>query len=213
MGTVFALCLRRPFCFVLMFGQAACSINLDERRKTHLAITREQKEEILKGYVESLNKAQGMILTEYRGMAMSNLNAIRNALRPIKGSFTITKNTLFKIALRETGFAVPEDLLVGPVAVAIAYGDLSGLTKAILARAKEDDKLILKGAIMGTTVFRADQLEALSTLPTLDQARATLVGTLQQPASRIVGLLSQPGQGFAAILKAYTDKQEQGEAA
>jgi large subunit ribosomal protein L10 len=176
-----------------------------------LATTRTQKEEMLKGYIESLNKAQGMILTEYRGMAMSNLNAIRNALRPIKGSFTITKNTLFKLALREAGFAVPEDLLVGPVAIAIAYGDLSGLTKVILARAKEDDKLILKGAIMGTTVFRADQLEALSTLPTLDQARATLIGTLQQPASRLVGLLSQPGQGIAAVLKSYTDKQ--GEAA
>ncbi len=176
-----------------------------------MATTRNQKEEILKGYMETLNNAQGMVLTEYRGMAMSNLNAIRSALRPIKGSFTITKNTLFKIALREAGFAVPEDLLVGPVAVAVAYGDLSGLTKVILARAKDDEKLILKGAIMGTTVFRADQLEALSTMPTLPEARATFIGTLQQPASRIVGLLSQPGQGLAAILKAYTDKQ--GEAA
>ena len=176
-----------------------------------MAITRNQKEDILKGYMETLNKAQGMVLAEYRGMAMSNLNAIRNVLRPIKGKFAITKNTLFKIALREAGFAVPEDLFVGPVAVAVAYGDLSALTKVILARAKEDDKLILKGAIMGNTVYRADQLEALSTMPTLPEARATLIGTLQQPASRFVGLLSQPGQGLAAILKAYTDKQ--GEAA
>jgi len=176
-----------------------------------LAITREKKQDILKGYVDLLKTANGMILTEYRGMGMANLNATRAALRPIKGRFAITKITLLKLALQETGFAVPEDLLTGPIAIAVALGDLSGLTKVILQRAKEDEKLILKGAIMGQTVFRADQLEALSTLPTLDEARAMLLGTLQQPASTLAGLLTQPAQGMAAILKAYTDKQ--GEAA
>ncbi len=78
----------------------------------------------------------------------------------------------------------------------------------MLQRAKEDELLILKGAIMGQTVFRADQLEALSTLPTLEEARAQLIGLLQQPASRIVGVLSQPAQGIAGLLKAYTDKNE-----
>src|SRR5258706_5281256 len=93
-----------------------------ERRNTRLAISKTDKENILKGYLEMLANAQGMVVTEYRGMGMKNLNALRGVLRPIKGSYTITKNTLFKLALRETGFAVPEDLLVGPTAVAIAYG-------------------------------------------------------------------------------------------
>ena len=176
-----------------------------------MAITREHKQAILKSYVDLLSKANGMVLTEYRGMGMANLNATRAALRPIKGRFTITKLTLLKLALQETGFAVPEDLLTGPTAIAVALGDLSGLTKVILQRAKEDDKLVLKGAIMGQTVFRANQLEALSTLPTLDEARASFIGTLQQPASRLAGLFTQPAQGMAAILKAFTDKQ--GEAA
>jgi large subunit ribosomal protein L10 len=176
-----------------------------------LAITKAQKSEILQGYLDMLAKAQGMVITEYRGMGMTNFNTLRSALRPLKGSYTVTKNTLFKIALRETGFAVPEDLLNGPTAVAVAYGDLGSLTKAVLARAKEDELLKPKGAIMGQTVFRADQLEALSTLPSLEEARATLIGTLQQPASRLVGLLAQPGQSLAALLKAYTDQQQGGE--
>ncbi len=171
-----------------------------------MAITREQKAEILRGYLEMLGTAQGLVITEYRGMSMKNFNAMRTALRPTQGRFTVTKNTLFKIALHETGFAVPEELFTGPTAVAVAYSELGTLTKAMLARAKEDELLILKGAIMGQTVFRADQLEVLSTLPSLEQARATLIGTLQQPASRIIGLLSQPAQGLAAILKAYTDQ-------
>lgn len=171
-----------------------------------MAISKTDKENILKGYLEMLANAQGMVVTEYRGMGMKNLNAIRGVLRPIKGSYTVTKNTLFKLALRETGFAVPEDLLVGPTAVAIAYGDLSGLTKAVMARAKEDELLVLKGAIMGQTVFQAHQLEALSTLPTLDEARAGLIGLLQAPASQIVGILAQPAQQIANVLKAYNDK-------
>jgi large subunit ribosomal protein L10 len=178
-----------------------------------LAITREQKADILKGYVEMLGKAQGMVITEYRGMATKNFNATRAALRAVQGGYTVTKNTLFKIALRETGFAVPEDLFTGPTAVAIAYGELGPLTKAMLARKKEDDLLVLKGAILGQEVFRAEQLVALSTLPTLEEARAIFIGTLQQPATRFVGLLVQPAQGLAAILKAYSDKVEGGESA
>jgi large subunit ribosomal protein L10 len=177
-----------------------------------LAITREQKAEILKAYLEMLGAAQGLIITEYRGMSMKSFNALRAVLRPAQGRYTVTKNTLFKIALHETGFAVPEDLFTGPTAVAVAYSELGSLTKTMLARAKEDELLILKGAIMGQTIFRADQLEVLSTLPSLEGARATLIGTLQQPASRLVGLLSQPAQGLAAILKAYTDQAHAGAA-
>ncbi len=178
-----------------------------------MAITKEQKEAILKGYIEMLKPAQGVVVTEYRGMTMANFNTTRAALRPINGRFTVTKNTILKIALKELGFAAPDDLLSGPTAVAIAYRDLGGLTKVIINRAKEDDKLIPKGAIMGTTVFQAKQLEMLSTLPSLEEARASLIGTLQQPAARLMGLLQQPAQGFAAILKAYTDKGEGEDAA
>ena len=174
-----------------------------------MALTKQQKDKILEGYVEILQNATGMIVTEYRGMNMKKLNVIRGALRPISGVFAITKNTIFKIALHETGFAVPEELLVGPTAVALAYGELSIITKAILQRAKEDELLILKGAIMGKTVFSAGQLDALSTMPTLDQARATLIGTLLTPASQFVGLLNQPAQGFAGLLKAFTDQQSE----
>ena len=85
-----------------------------------MATTREQKSDIINGYMEMLGKAQGMVITEYRGMQMKNFNATRAAMRAAKGGYTVTKNTLLKIALKETGFAVPEDLLKGPTAVAVA---------------------------------------------------------------------------------------------
>jgi large subunit ribosomal protein L10 len=171
-----------------------------------LAITRAEKGEILQSYVDMLNRAQGLVLTEYRGMSMKNFNALRAALRAVNGTYTVTKNTLFSIALRETGFPVPEDMLNGPTAVAVAFEDLGGVTKAILARQKDDELLVLKGALLRETVFRADQLEALSKLPSLEEARAMFIGTLLQPATLFVSLLSQPAQGLAGVLKAYTDQ-------
>ncbi len=175
-----------------------------------MAITKAEKSDILKDYLEMLGKAHGLVITEYRGMGMKNFNAVRSALRGLQGTYTVTKNTLLKLALRETGLPVPDELLTGPTAIAVAYGDVGSVTKAVLQRAKEDDLLVLKGAIMGQTVFRADQLEALSTLPTLDEARAMLIGTLQQPAVRLASLLTQPAQGVAMVLKAYTDKAQGG---
>ncbi len=178
-----------------------------------MAITKEKKAQLYAGYLEALKGAQGLIITEYRGMSMKNLDAIRAALRPVKSSYAVVKSTIFRIALRESGLAAPDDMLSGPVAVAIAYSDLSKMTKALLAQMKDQPLLIGKGAIMGTTVFKADQLEALSTMPTLEEARASLIGTLIGPASQLVGLLAQPAQGLAALLQAYTDKHQAGEAA
>lgn len=171
-----------------------------------MAITKEKKDEVLAGYIDILSRAQGMIITEYRGMTMKAFNDTRRALRAVNGSYTVTKNTLFKIALAQAGMAVPEDLLVGPTAIGIAFGDLPSLTKAVLQRAKEDERIKLKGAIMGTSVFTAAQLDMLSTLPTLDEARAGLIGTIVAPATAIFSLLAQPAQGLAAILQAYSDK-------
>jgi len=171
-----------------------------------LALSKEDKSRILAGYVKVLGSAQGLVITEYRGMTMKKFNETRKQVRAVNGSFTVTKNTLFKIAMREHGFAIPEDLLVGPVAVGIAFGDLPSLTKALLQRAKEDDLLKLKGAVMGQTVFHAAQLEMVSTMPTLKEAQAGLIGTIIAPATSILSLLAQPGQGLAAILQAYSDK-------
>jgi large subunit ribosomal protein L10 len=178
-----------------------------------LAITKEKKAQLYAGYLEALKGAQGVVITEYRGMSMKNLDAIRAALRPVNSSYTVVKSTIFGIALRQSGLAAPEDLLTGPIAAAIAYSDLSKMTKVLLAQVKDQPLLIGKGAIMGTTVFKAEQLEALSTLPTFEEARALLIGTLSAPASQLVRLLAQPAQGLAALLQAYTDKHQEGEAA
>ncbi len=176
-----------------------------------MAISKETRDKLLVGYMKLLSRAQGLIITEYRGMTMKNFNDTRKAMRAANGGYTVTKNTIFKIALTQSGMAVPEDLLIGPTAVGVAYGDLPSLTKAILQRAREDEKLKLKGAIMGQSIFKAEQLEMVSTMPTLAEAQAGLIGTIIAPVTSLISLLTQPAQGLAAILQAYSDKDKTNE--
>jgi len=170
-----------------------------------LALNRAKKEAIYNAYLDVLRRTQGMVVTEYRGMSMKDLTAIRKALRAVDGSYTVVKNTIFKIALRETGFAAPDDLFAGPVAVALAHSDVAKVTKTLLG-IKDQPLLVLKGAVMGQTVFKAEQLEALAAMPTLEEARAMLIGTLQSAATSFLALISTPAQNLVRVLKAYSDK-------
>jgi large subunit ribosomal protein L10 len=176
-----------------------------------LALTKENKNVILDSYRQILTNAQGLVVTEYRGMTMKQFNETRKVIRAANGAYLVTKITLFKIALREVGIATPDDMLAGPVAVGIAFGDLPSLTKAVLQRAKEDEMLKPKGAIMGQNVFTAQQLEMVSTMPTLDEARAGLIGTIVAPLSSILSLLEQPAVQLMGLLQAYSDKNKPAE--
>ncbi|MHB8625364.1 MAG: 50S ribosomal protein L10 [Aggregatilineales bacterium] len=173
-----------------------------------MALTKEDKTRILDGYVQVLNRAQGLVVTEYRGMTMKQFNDVRKALREVNAAYFVTKNTLFKLALTQVGMAAPDELLIGPVAIGVAFGDLPSLTKAILQRAKENDLIKPTGAIMGQSVFTAKQLEMVSTMPTLDEARAGLIGTIVAPISSILSLLEQPAVQLMGLLQAYSDKDK-----
>jgi large subunit ribosomal protein L10 len=178
-----------------------------------LPLKRNRKEEIIAEYVELLQKSQGLIVTEYRGMSMARFDTLRGKMREAGANYNVTKNTLFKIALKEVGMAVPEDLLSGPVAVGFAFKDLPSTVKVLIDSTKDNELLILKGAIAQTTVFPENKLKTLSELPSLDQLRASLIGMLTQPMSTLVSLLVQPQRDLVNVVAAYVDKQGGSEAA
>jgi large subunit ribosomal protein L10 len=170
-----------------------------------LAITKQRKQELIQEYVQMLQQAKGLVVTEYRGMTMKQLDDMRRKLREINSGFTITKNTLFKIALQEVGMAVPEDLFVGPVAVAVAFGDLSKTIQAVLDYAKDSEVFVAKGGVIGARSFPAEQLEAISKLPPLNVLRAQLIGMTTMPLTQFLGLLEEPGRQVVGVIQAATD--------
>jgi large subunit ribosomal protein L10 len=184
-----------------------------------MAISRERKEDLLAQYTDYLERSTGFIVTEYRGMKMTSFHEIRRVLREADASFVVTKNRLLKIALDNLGYAVPDELLNGPVAVGFAYSDLPGMVKALLDKKKEMELLVLKGGMIGQQVLGESDLDSISKLPTLDELRAQIAGMLVQPAQGLVNVLNAPPQNLvnvlnagvgslASVLAAYVAKQE-----
>lgn len=176
-----------------------------------MPISRARKEDMVATYVEMLQRSQGIVITEYRGLNMPLFNEIRKKMREVGSSYNVTKNTLFRIALNEVGMAVPDDLLLGPVAVGFAYENFPGTIKALLDVAKDAELLILKGAIAQTDVYREGQLKTLSELPSLDELRATLAGMVVQPAAQLISLLVAPQRDVVSVIAAYVDKHTEDE--
>lgn len=168
-----------------------------------MAISKDKKRELVAGYIDMLSKAQGVVITEFRGMNMGQLSALRAKLREVNSTYAITKNTLFKLALREVNMAAPDELLTGPVAVGFVFGDLPGTIKVFLDEAKQEESLlVVKGGIVGRSAFNAEELEQLTRLPSLEVVRAQLLGLIAAPAVNIVSLLQEPARGVVGALNA-----------
>jgi len=170
-----------------------------------LAINKQRKQKLVSQYIEMLQQARGFIVTEYRGMTVNQLDDLRAKLRENNAKFTITKNTLLKVALQELGMTVPEDLLKGPVALAVAFGDLPKTVKLVLEYADDNEIMVVKGGVIGDSVVAESELEAISKLPSLEELRAQMAGMITMPMTQFVGLLDEPGRQVVAVIKAATD--------
>jgi large subunit ribosomal protein L10 len=171
-----------------------------------LAKSKAQKETILTQYVEWVGKSQAVILVEYSGLKMSNLDAIRSKIREAGGEFHIVKNTLAKLALEKAGFTVPADYTEKSTAIGFAFSDPAGFAKALTEATKGMEAVKIKGGFMGAVALKPAEVKALASLPPLPVMRAQLLGILQAPASKLVRTLAEPGRQVASVVKAYSDK-------
>jgi large subunit ribosomal protein L10 len=171
-----------------------------------LAKSKEQKETMLTQYVEWVGKSQAVVLVEYTGLKMNNLNTIRTKLREAGGEFHIVKNTLAKLALEKSGFKVPADYTENSTAIGFAFSDPAGFAKALTEATKGLEAIKIKGGFMGAATLNPAQVKALASLPPLPVMRAQLLGMLQAPASKLVRTLAEPGRQVAYVVKAYSEK-------
>ncbi len=171
-----------------------------------MAKSKEQKETMLTQYVEWVGKSQAIVLVEYSGLKMSNLDAIRTKVREAGGEFHIVKNTLAKLALEKAGFTVPEDYAEKSTAIGFAFSDPAGFAKALTEATKGLEAVKIKGGFMGVATLKPAEVKALANLPPLPVMRAQLLGILQAPASKLVRTLAEPGRQVAFVIKAYSEK-------
>ena len=171
-----------------------------------LAVSKERKQEVLATYAEWLKKSQAVILVEYTGAKMKDLDGIRAKIRESGGEFHVLKNTLARRAFAENGMELPQDFLVKSTAVSFAFSDPASTAKALTEATKGKEYVKVKGGFMSGQAINAAQVKALSDLPPLPVVRAQLLGVLQAPAGKLVRTLAEPARGLAAVLKAFSEK-------
>jgi len=171
-----------------------------------LAISKERKAELLTEYVDQLRQSQGIILADYRGLSVSQMESIRRALRPLGGKLQVSKNRLLKLALQEVDISLPEEWLSGPTAVSFCYGEVPPVAKALVEARKEMEALTLKGGLVGNTPITALQVEEIASLPSREVLLAQVLGTINAPASQVVGVIAGGIRQVLNVLQAYVDK-------
>ena len=164
------------------------------------------------GKAESLKTLRGVfeesgvvVVARYTGLTVAEMTKLRGGLREQGAALKVVKNRLAKIALDGQGGDAAQALFQGPVAIAYSPDPVSA-AKATDEFAKENDKLVIIGAVMGEEVLDAKGVESLAKLPSLDQLRGKLIGLIQAPATKVAGVVQAPAGQLARVVAAYGAK-------
>jgi large subunit ribosomal protein L10 len=178
-----------------------------------LAITKEEKREVVKQYTDWLEKSDALILTEYIGLSNQELQDLRHSVREAGGEFHIVKNTMGKLAFAEGAFKDADEFFKDTTAIGFAFEDPPALAKAITDFAKGSDFLKIKGGYLDNRKMSIQDVKALANMPALPVMRATLLSAILAPASQLVRTLAEPGRQIAAVLKAFSETDTDAQAA
>jgi large subunit ribosomal protein L10 len=171
-----------------------------------LALSKKRKNEVLDQYKDWLKQSQAVLLVEYTGATMKDMDMIRMKVREAGGEFHVVKNTLAKLALEANGLSIPESYLENSTAVGFAFSDVASTAKALSEAMKSVEALQFKGGYMGAELLDAAQAKALGDLPPLPVVQAQLLGMLQAPAGKLVRTIAEPARSLASVFKAFSEQ-------
>jgi large subunit ribosomal protein L10 len=154
-----------------------------------------------------LDAADAAVLTEYRGLTVTELAELRAALRPASTEYKVFKNTLARRAAEDTGLADIVPLLEGPVAIAFVSGDAVLAAKALRDFAKTNPNLVVKGGLLNSQVLSVSEIEALADVAPREVLLARLAGGFQAPLVKAAGLFQAFTRNMAYGLKALVDQR------
>ena len=168
---------------------------------------RKDKEQVVTELAERLRSSQTLILADYRGLSVSELDEVRTKLLEHGARFHVVKNTLTKRAADEAGFETLKELLDGPTAIAfVGDGDMVSVAKTLSETARKTKVLELKGGILEGTPMDASQVAELAKLPPADVLRGQVLGAIVGPLTEIVSLFAAPVQDFVGLLDARIEQ-------
>ena len=175
---------------------------------------RSEKEKVVAELAERLRSTETLIVADYRGLSVTEINDLRGQLLEHGAQFTVVKNTLTRRAAEEAGTDALLALLDGPTAIAFleSEGDPVAVAKALNAAARETRVLQIRGGILDGQQIGEDEVKSLATLPPTDVLRGQVVGAVTGPLMTVVGLFTAPLRDLVNVIDArIAQLEEQGE--
>ncbi len=175
---------------------------------------RQDKERIVSELAERLKSSQNLLVADYRGLTMPEIDELRSKLLETGARFSVVKNTLTRLAAEEAGVKQLLDLIDGPTAIAFidAEGDPAAAAKILNDTARAHNVLVIRGGLFEGDTVSDVEIKQLATLPPADVVRAQFAGAVAAPLTTIVGLFTAPLRDLVNVLDArITQLQEQGE--
>ena len=157
-----------------------------------------QKQNYIKEMTAQFENSEAVLVTHYQGLTVKQLDDLRKKMREHGIKFQITKNRITKLALKNSKCKNLSDLFTGPTAVALSEDAITS-AKILTKFSKENENLKILGGIMGEEVLDVAGVANVATLPTLDEARAKIVGILRSPAQKIASILLAPASKIAIL--------------
>jgi large subunit ribosomal protein L10 len=175
---------------------------------------RSEKERVVAELADRLRSAETLMVADYRGLTMPEIEELRTRLLEAGARFTVVKNTLTKLAAEQAGTSQVLDLIDGPTAIAFldAEGDPVAVAKVLNETARAHDVLVIRGGILEGTVVGDADIKRLATLPPPEVLRAQLAGAVVGPLTMVVGLFTAPLRDLVGVIDARIRQlEEQGE--
>ena len=161
-------------------------------------MNKEKKQSYIKEMTAQFEKSEAVLVTHYQGLSVKQLDNLRKQMRKHGIQFKITKNRITKIALEKSRCKDLSNLFTGPTAVALSEDAITS-AKILTKFSKENADLKILGGIMGKEILDVAAVANVATLPTLNEARAKIIGILRSPAQKIVSILLAPASKIAIL--------------
>ena len=173
-----------------------------------MALRLEDKQALVAEVNKVAATSESAVAAEYRGLSVAQMTEFRAKARGEGVYVRVIKNTLAKRAIEGTDFECLTEALHGPLLLAFSREDPGAAARVVKGFAKDNEDLATKAVVIGGTLYGAEDLGRLASLPNLDQARAILLGVLQAPLTKLVRTLAEPPGMLARVLGARGESDQ-----
>ena len=169
-----------------------------------MAITRQKKEEILAELIKKFQEAKSVSFGQYAGMSVTDLSEMRNKMREAGVEFKVAKKTLLRLAAKEAGLELPDEIVEGTVGAAFSYEDAVSGPKMLKTTGKKIEVVKLLGGVMEGKVLSIQEMGELADLASREELLAKFVGMMRSPLQSFYGAISSPMSSLARSLSEYS---------